>query len=359
MDPERTDTPPSLLNELHEQSQPGPPQPPRTYPPYPAYQPPHRRFSIWRVFWGILFGLSVLVNIGFFLLLLGLVAFVATGQGRFYQETVILDGPRDHKIVVLGIGGIIDGQQAQEISRQIRTIRQNPAVKGVIVHVDSPGGTISGSDSIYREIMNYRQQEGRPVVAFMQGIAASGGYYAAVACDEIIAEPTAVTGSIGVVMMHFVFEDLLENKLGIQPVFLTMGQKKDWPSSFRKPSEEELVYLRARLLQPAYERFVSVVKRGREKALSADEVEKLADGSIFAADQALAVKLIDRIGYLDDAIERVKTLAGIEKAQVVEYRRPFSFLGLLTAKSVSIPKLDRTKLFEFSTPQVLYLWSAY
>ena len=84
-----------------------------------------------------------------------------------------------------------------------------------------------------------------------------------------------------------------------------------------------------------------------------------SDGSIFAADRALEAKLIDKIGYLDDAIERVKTLAGIENAQVVEYRRPFSFMGLLNAKSGSIPRLDRTKLFELSTPQVLYLWSAY
>jgi protease-4 len=359
MDLERKDNPPSLLNELHEQSQPGSPPPPPTYPPYVVYQPPRRRFSVWRVFWGILFGLSVLANVGFFLLLLGMAAFMVTGQGRFFQETVVRDGPRHQKIAVIGVGGIIDGQQAEDVCRQIRTARQDPAVKGIIVHVDSPGGTISGSDRIYREVMNYRKGEGRPAVAFMRGVAASGGYYSAVACDEIIAEPTAVTGSIGVVMIHFVFENLLEDKLGIQPVFLTMGQKKDWPSSFRKPSEEELAYIHERLLEPAYNRFVSVVKEGRQKALSADEVEKLADGSIFVADRALEAKLIDKIGYLDDAIARVKTLAGIEDAQVVEYRRPLSFLGLLNAKSASIPRLDRTKLFELSTPQVLYLWSAY
>ena len=172
----------------------------------------------------------------------------------------------------------------------------------------------------------------------MQGTAASGGYYASVACEKIVAEPTTITGSIGVVMMHFVFQNLLENKLGIQPVFLTMGEKKDWPSSFRTPTKEELAYVHDRLLEPAYRRFVGVVKEGRQEALAPGEVEKLADGSIFVADQALEVKLIDKIGYLDDAIATVKALAGIEDAQVVEYRRPFSLLSILSAKSGAAPQ---------------------
>ncbi len=336
----------------------GPPEPPRLIPPYPVYPPP-RRTSGWRIFWGILFGLSVLANLGLFLLLLGVIAFAAAGQSGVYQELVLRQGPRDSKIVRINVGGIIDGQRAEEVYQQIRTARRDRTVKGIIVQVDSPGGTISASDRIYREIRDYRREEGRPAVAFMQGVAASGGYYASVACEEIVAEPTALTGSIGVIMAHFVFEDLLEDKLGIQPVFMTMGQKKDWPSSFRMPTEEERSYIQDRLLEPAYNRFVDVVKEGREKVLSPGEVEELADGSIFVADKALEVKLIDKIGYLDDAIARVKAKAGIEKAQVVEYRRPFSLVNLLSAKGVSIPRLDRAKLFELSTPQVLYLWNAY
>jgi protease-4 len=337
----------------------GPPEPPRAIPPYPAYPAPPRRTSGWRIFWGVLFGLSVLANLGLFLLLLGVIAFAATGRSGMYQELVLRQGPRDSKIVRINVGGILDGQQAEEVYQQIRTARRDRTVKGIIVQVNSPGGTISASDRIHREIRDYRREEGQPAVAFMQGVAASGGYYASVACDEIVAEPTALTGSIGVIMAHFVFEDLLENKLGIQPVFMTMGQKKDWPSSFRMPTEEERSYIQDRLLEPAYNRFVDVVKEGRQRALTPDEVEKLADGSIFVADKALEVKLIDKIGYLDDAIARVKAKAGIEKAQVVEYHRPFSFASLLSAKGVSIPRLDRTKLFELSTPQVLYLWNAY
>jgi protease IV len=334
-----------------------PPPPP---PPYPPYERPRRRFSGWRVFWGILFGLSVLANVGLFLMLIGLGVIVATGQvGQTYGEEVIRDGPRSDKIVLVNIEGIIHGQQADSVYRQLEAAREDNSVRALILRVNSPGGTISGSDRIYAELQRYRQETGRPIVAFMEGVAASGGYYASVACDKIVAEPTAITGSIGVVMSYFVFQELLENKLGIQPVFLTEGDKKDWPSSFRAPKQEELDYIQERLLTPAYERFVSIVEEGRSGILSAGDVRRLADGSIYGAPKALQEKLIDQIGYLDDAIEMTKSLAGIQAAQVVEYRRPFSFMDVLNAKSANTLKLSRTTLYELGMPEVLYMWSAY
>jgi len=348
---------PPFFHEPRPDPEPRPAGPPPVMVPYPVYSAPPRQGGGWRILWRVLFALSVLANVGLFLLLFSAIVMVAAGGGGIYR-TVLREGPRDSRIAVINISGLIDGGQAEEVYRQMEAARQDRAVKGIIVRVDSPGGTISASDRIYQEILAYRKR-GLPVVAFLQGMAASGGYYTSVACEKIIAEPTVVTGSIGVVMVHFVFQNLLENKLGIQPVFLTMGAKKDWPSSFRAPTEEELTYVKDRLLQPAYTRFVEVVKEGRHDALSSDEVEKLADGSIFVAEQALQAKLIDKIGYLDDAIAAVKTMAGIEAAQVVEYRRPLSVLGLLSAKGPQIPKLDRNTLFEFGTPQVLYLWNAY
>ena len=168
-----------------------------------------------------------------------MVAFIATGQtGRFYEEAVVREGPSGTKIVVVNLEGVIDGRQANSIYRQLKTAGKDESVRALIVRVNSPGGTISGSDRIYAEIRRYRNETGQPVVAFMEGVAASGGYYASVACDRIMAEPTALTGSIGVVMSYFVFQDLLENKLGVQPVFLTKGDKKDWPSSFEHPSRK-------------------------------------------------------------------------------------------------------------------------
>jgi protease IV len=344
--------------------QPVPVEPPRAnapYPPYPAY-PQRRRVSGWRILWGILFGLSVLANIGLFLLLVGTVFFLVGGAGGGYGATVLREGPRSSRIAVVNVDGIIDDSQANEVYRQLEAARKDATIKGLIVRVNSPGGTISASDRIYRDIVDYRSERGQPVVAFMQGMAASGGYYASVACDEIIAEPTAITGSIGVIMSHFVFQELLENKLGIQPVFLTKGQKKDWPSSFRTPSDEELAYINDRLLEPAYQKFISVVKEGRRKVLSGEEVAKLADGSIYVAELAVTVKLIDKTGYLDDAVATVKARAGIDRAQVIEYRRPLSVMDFLTAESrnkTNLLHLDQTRLFELGTPKVMYLWHGY
>ncbi len=334
-------------------------QTPREAPPYQAFQRPARRSSAWRIFWGILFCLSVLANIGMFLLLIGVVAFIATGQVRQYETLIVREGPPSNRIVLVNLDGIINDEQADEVCRQLKAARRDRNVKGLVVRVNSPGGTISGSDRIYQEIRRYREEEGQPVVAFMQGVAASGGYYASVACEEIVAEPTAITGSIGVAMSHFVFEDLLQNKLGIHPVFLTEGAKKDWPSSFRTPTQEELDYLRERLLTPAYERFVEVVQKGRADALTANEVRQLADGSVYVAPKAFDAKLIDKVGYLDDAIATVMSKAGILDAQVIEYRRPFSFMGLLNAKSANSLKLNRATLYELSAPQLMYLWNAY
>lgn len=336
----------------------GPPVPPAGLPVYQPFERPPKR-SGWRIFWGILFGLSFLGNLLLFFMLIGLVAFVVTGSGRLTQETVVREGSRLNKIAVIDIQGTIDDEKAEEFLQHIKTAREDRDVRGVIVRIDSPGGTISGSDRIYHEIVKYRKDTHRPAVAFMQGLAASGGYYAAVGCDRIVAEPTTITGSIGVVMSYFVVENLLENKLGVHPVFLTEGEKKDWPSPFRTPEPNELNYLRERLLAPAYQRFVSVVQSGRSDRLSADQVAKLADGSIYEAPKARDEGLIDEIGYMGEAIATTESMAGISGARVVQYHKPFSFRSLLGAESSMAFKFDRMKLYELCAPQALYLWNAY
>jgi len=323
--------------------------------PEPVTETPKRRTG-WRIFWGIVLALSVLANIVLFMVLIGVVAVFAAGQKGIFTEEVIQAGPRATKIAVISVQGIINGEKARDIYSQLKTARKDKRVKGLIVRVNSPGGTISGSDQIYNEIRKYRDKEEKPVVAFMQGVAASGGYYTSVACEKIVAEPTTITGSVGVIAGHFVLQELLEQKLGIKPAIVKSGEKKDWPSLFRPFTEEQRQYIQEKLIDPAYNRFVEVVADGRE-ALTLDDVKRLADGSIYWADEALAEKLIDKIGYFDEAIEQVKSLAGIEKAQVVEYRKPFSLTQFLSARSRDILKIDKTTLYELSTPQALYLWS--
>jgi len=324
----------------------------------PAVKTPSKGTG-WKVFFGIVLALSILANIALVLMLIGVVTVFAAGQRDLLSEEVIRKGPARTKIAIITVEGIIHGERANEVYRQLKAARRDNHVKGLIVRVNSPGGTISGSDQIYKEILKYRDEEKKPVIAFMQGVAASGGYYTSVACEKIIAEPTTITGSIGVISLYFVLQELLEDKLGILPVVVKAGAKKDWPSSFQAPTEEQLQYLQERLITPAYERFVEVVTEGRKSSLTEEQIRQLADGGIFGAAEALDEKLIDQIGYLDEAIELVKSLAGIEKAQVVEYRKPFSLASFLSYRNQDALKINTDTLYELTTPKILYLWTAY
>ena len=344
-------------------NQAGPIQPAEPVPGVAASGPttePARKGSGWKIFFGIIFAMSIMANLALFFILIAAVAVFTTGQRDLMSEEVIQKGPRGNKIVIIKVEGIIDGLQAKGVKKQLDRARQDRHIKGLIISVNSPGGTISGSDQIYNEISKYRKEVGKPVVAFMQGVAASGGYYTSVACDKIVAEQTALTGSIGVIFGHFVLQELLENKLGIKPIIITSGPKKSWLSMFEPFGEEQQQYVEERLINPAFERFVEVVDEGRP-SLTLSEVKERADGGIYDAKEALKQELIDDIGYLDKAIDVAKSLAGISEAYVVEYRRPFSLAGFLSlqSKSKNVLNFDRTMLYELSTPQLLYLWTGY
>ncbi len=317
-----------------------------------------KKKSGWRVFWGIFLGLSVLANIVFFLMIIALMAVIVIGQADMITEKVLVRGPRTKKIAVIRVHGLIDSAMARDVVEQIEHARNDSHVKAIILNVDSPGGTISGSDQIHNAVVRYRNEHKRPVVGFMQNLAASGGYYISVATDEIVAEPTTITGSVGVIMGYLVLQDLLEGKLGIEPVIIKSGQRKDWPSSFHKPSEEELQYFQEKIIDPAFARFKKIVADGRPQ-LSMEDVTRLADGSIFSAQEALTEKMIDEIGYFEDVVTKAMELAHLDKAQVVEYTRPFSFANFFSAKTEGIFKLDKSTIYELSTPDVMYLWSVY
>jgi protease-4 len=325
-------------------------------PPTPA---PARKGAGWKIFWGIVLAFSIIANAVLFLMLLGVIALFSAGHRGMMTEEVLREGPARNKIVVINLQGVIQSQLAADVHQQLKSAKQDGRVKGLIVRVNSPGGTISASDEIYNQIKKFRNEHNMPVIAFMQGVAASGGYYTSVACEKIVAEPTAITGSIGVISWFFVVQELLEDKLGVLPVVVKSGQKKDWPSSFRQPTPEEIQYMQDKLIKPAFERFLMIVSEGRKALLKPDEVRKLADGGIYGAQEAVDDKLIDSIGYLDDAVSIVKTMAGISNAQVVEYRKPFTLSDILSYRKPNLLNFDKAKLYELGTPQILYLWSAY
>jgi len=355
MDFEHNDNVPQQPMDQPEQPKDESPQPVASMAvPRPIMPPRQKRRSGWRIFWGVILGLSVFANVVLFIMLIGVATLFAVGRKSGFIEEVIQKGPASTKIAIVKLEGVIDTKKSRDVCKQLKAAREDDSVKGIILRVNSPGGMITPSDEIYNEIRNKTK---KPVVAFMEAIAASGGYYAAAGCDTIMAERTTITGSIGVIAGWFVVKDLLEEKLGVQPVFVKSGPKKDWPSSFRESSPEVEQYLQKKLIQPAYRRFIEVVAEGRSKVLEPAEIIPLADGSIFFADEALREKLIDSIGYLDDAIRQIKVLADIDEAQVIEYRKPFSVTEFFGSQGQSSFKLDRSTLLDFTAPRAMYLWA--
>lgn len=307
----------------------------------------------WKIFFGIILGLSIIANLVLLLVLAASAILFTVGKSEYFIEKILEEGPAANKIAVIRIEGIINNKLSQDIHQQIEAVKKDKTVKAVIFRTNSPGGGIAASDRIYDEICRFRAETGKPVVAFMDTIAASGGLYTSCACDKIIAEPTAITGSIGVIMGHLVLQDLLEQKLGIKPVIVKSSVRKDWPTTFEPVTEEQIAYLNDKLIIPAYERFISIVAKSRNM-LTNEQVRALADGSIYNASEALENKLVDEIGYMQEAITTAKLLANIADAKIIEYEKPFSFEKLLGAQTFF--KLDRDSLLELTTPQLMYLW---
>ncbi len=319
---------------------------------------PRKKTSIWKILFVILFILSVIGNV----ILLGTVALVAAfssgGSTNEFQEESIMSGSKGSKIGVIRIEGVINMETADTVIRQLDKASKDSKVSGIIIRTITPGGSVVASDEIHHAITRYKAVTGKPVIAFMQGLAASGGYYTSVACDEIIAEPTTITGSIGVIMQTFTLEELFKDKLGIESVTMKSGRRKDWPTTFSKVSDEQKEYLMNKLIMPAYDRFVTLIAKGRD-GLNVEQVKALGDGSIYHANEALKNGLIDQIGYMEDAINLISDLAGVKNPYVFEYKKEFRFSSILGAesKSKSLIQMNESDIRNALTPNLMYLWN--
>src|SRR5437773_609103 len=202
-----------------------------------------------------------------------------------------------------------------------------------------------------------KRETGRPVVAVMLDVAASGGYYVALAADTIIAHPTSVTGSIGVLMVTLSAEGLLQ-KLGLATTTIKSAERKDMGSPLRALTDEERKIFQA-VIDSLYGQFVEKLAESRRLGLEA--ARKVADGRIYTARQALDLKLIDRIGYMPDAIEAAKRAVGVEEARVVVYRRPREYRATYSARSEAPAaavegSLARLGAILGAGPRFLYFW---
>ncbi len=352
-----------------------PPAPPPAQPPWWYYQRPRGGFwrRLLRGFGMLVFILSILLNV--YLIFALSLRFEAMGTSR----TVLRSG-NDHEVVaVYRLKGTVEDEMVEEFHRFTRDILHDGQVKAVVLRVDSPGGAASSSDQIHAMIMDLKTKGGKKVVVSMGGVAASGGYYISAPADEIFAEETTVTGSIGVIAAWLVVKGTLD-KIGMEAVIIKSTDAEGWKdtiSSFQKPEERHRAAVLA-ILDSIQKRFEQVVREGRGDRLKTrqvtytmkvgegqyvQEVERTdtqpLDGEIFMPHQALELGLIDAIGYEDAAIDRAGELAGLAKPKVVVYKAQKNFLTrLLEERASAGMKLSPQLLDELQTPRLLLMWKA-
>ena len=218
-----------------------------------------------------------------------------------------------------GLFGFESEGMVGRLREELNLARQDDQIRALLLRINSPGGTATGSDLIYQELVRFKQERGIPIVAQLMGVAASGGYYVAQAADAIHAQPTTVTGSIGVVMTGVNLSGLMD-KLGIQDQTLTTGDFKDTGSMLRPMRADERAQLQS-VLDDLLARFLFVVQQGRSN-LDEAAIRELADGRVFSARRALELGLVDSVGSLDQTFADARRRAGLRSAQLVTYHRP-------------------------------------
>ena len=267
------------------------------------------------------------------------------------------------KVAIVDIAGAIMGGGGFARA-QLDRIADDTSVKAIVLRVDSPGGTVSGSDELHYRLATLAEERTLPVVVSMGGIAASGGYYVAMANggrdDVIFAEPATLTGSIGVIIPHFDLSKMLK-KFDVADDSVASGPLKEMLS----PTKERTPELAARerkilqgLVDDMFVRFKEIVKAGRPK-LDDEAVAKVATGQIFTAKQAQEAGLVDTIGFLEDAVDRAIELAGLTKetARVVRYSRQKGLVDELLGGASPGARLSLESLADWTTPRAWYLCS--
>ena len=252
----------------------------------------------------------------------------------------------------LDVGWLGTVDPVEECLRQIRAARQDDAVAGILFEVDSPGGEVTAADEIHRELTLFKESRAdRRIVVLVHDLAASGGYYISVPADRIVAQPTALVGSIGVILQTLNVAGLSE-KIGVTDTTIKSGKNKDLLNPFR-PVDPEQIALLQESIDAMYARFVDLVAQGR--GLKADAVRPLADGRVFTADEALKHKLVDAIGYWDEAFAEMAGLLGADDLYVVTYQAPKSFFEELLGAHPRLPDL-RALWAGAGAPRRMYLW---
>ena len=290
------------------------------------------------------------------------------------EETV--EGKGTAKILLMDVSGFISDEPPSSglglgptpvrvpmlvrIREELRKAAKDDQVKALVLRINTPGGTVTASDIIYRELMLFREQTKVPVLAALMDVAASGGYYIALAADRIVAHPTTVTGSIGTVMVTANVEGLL-GKIGVATNTFKSAEHKDMGSPFRTMTADERKIFQS-VIDELQGQFVAKVAERRR--LTPDTVRGLADGRIYTAPQALERRLVDAIGYMPDALADARRAIGVDEAKVVVYKRPREYQATYYAHAHNETQTLDTAVQRLATlagagggPRFLYLWA--
>ncbi|HEV8436732.1 MAG TPA: signal peptide peptidase SppA [Methylomirabilota bacterium] len=287
-------------------------------------------------------------------------------------EEQTVEGKGAAKIVLVDLSGVLSDEPRglslspeaprvpllARVQEELRKASDDDRVKALIVRINSPGGTITASDTLYRQLVEFKRHKKVPVIAAIMDVGASGGYYAALAADTIVAHPTAITGSIGVVMLTVDAHGLME-KIGVAPLAIKSGTMKDAGSPFRALNPEEQAVFQG-VIDDMYGRFVKLIVESRK--IPEARVRGFADGRIYTAEQALALGLVDRVAYLDEVVDLAKKAAGTEEARVVMYHRPREYRASIYAGTPADSPTAQSALAQLAGalggagPRFMYLW---
>jgi protease-4 len=302
-------------------------------------------------------GMSVMLNVVF---LLGGTAFDSDRKVRekfFSHERYASD-----KVVIISVDGVILDEDEGFVKRQIDQAAEDDDVKAVVLRVNSPGGTVTGSDYLYHHLKQLREERQIPIVVSMGSLAASGGYYVSMAVgdtpDCIFAEPTTWTGSIGVIIPHYDLSWLL-SRWGIEDDSIASHPLKNMGSFAKRMTDEER-QIYQELVDETFGRFKDIVKSGRPELREDPEVlDKLATGQVYTAQQALEHGLVDKIDFLEAAVGRAIELANLDEddVRVVKYKREPTLADILIGAKASRPSFDLADVLDLTVPRAYYLWS--
>ena len=284
-----------------------------------------------------------------------------------------LEGRGRGKVLVIPVRGFISesprkdflGERAsmvQEIVSQLRLAEKDEEIKAVLLEINSPGGSTTASDILYHELIEFKDRTKTKIVAGLMDVAASGGYYIALSADRIVAHPTTITGSVGVIVITPKVTGLMD-KLGLAVEVNKSGREKDIGSPFRPSTPEEQKILQG-LTDRMGKRFLDLVATQRKMDPAA--LSSVSTARIYLADEALQMKLVDQIGYLSDAIAAAKEMARLSKeAKVVVYRRDkysndnvYNMSSMLhSGGSLSLLDFNLSEIIPTLSPGFYYLWA--